>query len=394
MNLVEKIKNEMGTWLKETRHWFHQHPEVANNEIETANKIAEILNELGCSVDRTLSKTSIVATLKNGNSDKTIGLRSDMDGLPITEKNDLPYTSLNKGKMHACGHDGHIAMLLGAAKYFSENKTFNGTIVLIFQCAEEIGEGAAELIKNGLFSKYKIDCMFALHGMSDVTTGSNLAPGSIYFYEKEDAMMAAVKLFEVNFKGKGGHGSEPEYTIDPIPAAIEYINSIYYIKNRNVPSKNRCVLSVCNIASGSATAANIIPDHCMVKGTLRTVDLQTQQIFETKLEKFAALAAEKYNLSYEYKTFGTNATINNKEVNALAKKCALEVLGENMVGNTQQVMGGEDFSLYGDHTKISLAFISTGDIVPIHNDKYNFGDVPVPYGVSYYIKLVETVLNN
>ena len=392
MKIFDKIKNEMGDWLKETRYWFHQHPELSKQEFETANKIEETLKSFGFTVDRSFSKTSIVASLKNGDSDKTIAFRTDMDALPLKEENDFNYKSKNEGKMHACGHDGHMTIVLGLAKYLSENRNFNGTVILIFQCAEEIGFGAQELINNGLFKKYKIDKMFAFHGMSNSSTGGNLPEGALYFYSKTDAMMAAVRLFEAKFIGEGGHGSEPENTIDAIPAAVEYVNSVYLIKNRMIPSINRSVLSVCNIQSGTATAANIIPDYCVVKGTLRTVDNPTLEKYEYELKNFADLTAQKHHLKVEYNIQGIDATINNLELCAYAKAKAIEWFGNTMVGETKQVMGGEDFGLFGKHCPICLIFISTGENVPIHNTKYDFRDTPVPYGVAFFAGLTEDIL--
>lgn len=392
MNLLLKIiEKELKEWLKETRWWFHKHPELSFKEFETANKIESLLKEWGYQVDRSLSKTSIVASIKNGEG-KTIAIRSDMDALPLKEETGATYKSVNEGCMHACGHDGHITMALGAAKYIAEHKSFKGTVIFIFQAAEEIGSGAKELIDNGLFQKYHIDFIVGLHGMSNVTIGKNVKEGTICFYSKHDAMMASTNIFEIIFKGKGGHGSCPEETIDPIPAAIEFVNSIYYLKNRNIPSQNRCVLSVCNISSGSATAGNIIPDYCTVKGTFRTVDENTRKLLEEKIKDYAMCTAGKFGLVLGYKCLGNDAVYNNLKLNEQIKEITLKELGQDYVSETQQIMGGEDFCFYGQKIPSTFAFISTGDKCQIHNSKYDFGDNSLVYGVTYFVNIINNFL--
>ncbi|EGZ31267.1 M20 metallopeptidase family protein [Malacoplasma iowae] len=390
-SLLKTIENQLKEWLIETRKWFHKHPELSFKEFETSKKIESLLKEWGFQIDRSFSKTSIIATLKNGNG-KCLAIRSDMDALPLKEETNLEYKSINEGCMHACGHDGHMTIALGAAKYISEKRNFKGTVMFIFQAAEEIGSGAKEIISNGLFEKYNIDFIIGLHGMSNVTIGKELKEGTICFYSKNDAMMASTNIFEIIFKGRGGHGSSPEDTIDPIPSAIEFINSIYYLKNRNVPSKNRCVLSVCNISSGSASAGNIIPDYCVVKGTFRTVDEATRKLFESKIKEYAECSAKKFGLSLEFKSLGNDAVYNDFELNEKIKEITINELGNKFVNETEQVMGGEDFSFYGQKVPSVFVFISTGDKCPIHNSKYDFGDKSLTYGVTYFVNTINKLL--
>lgn len=390
-SLLKNIENDLKEWLKETRWWFHKNPELSFKEFETSNMIETLLKQWGYHIDRSLSKTSIVATLKNGEG-KTLAIRSDMDALPLKEENNVDYKSKNDGCMHACGHDGHMAIVLGVAKYIAKNKSFKGTILFIFQAAEEIGSGAKELIDNGLFEKYNINFIFGLHGMSNITIGKNVKEGTICFYSKNDAMMASTNIFEIIFKGKGGHGSCPEETIDPIPAAIEFVNSIYYLKNRNIPSQHRCVLSVCNINSGSASAGNIIPDYCMVKGTFRTVDDNTRKLLESKIKDYALCTADKFGLAVGYKCLGNDAVYNDVNLNKFIKEITLKEFGNDYVNETQQVMGGEDFCFYGQKVPSVFVFISTGDKCTIHNSKYDFGDESLIYGVTYFINIINNLL--
>lgn len=392
MALLEKIQKELNEWLKQTRHEFHQIPELGFNEVLTTKKIKQLLTEFGYKLDETISKTGVVAYIKNGTG-KSVAIRADIDALPVLEKNDINYKSKHEGVMHACGHDGHITMGLGAAKYLAKNKNFKGTLYFVFQPAEETGYGAIRMVEKGLFKKHKIDAIFGLHGMPignfDKTEGHPLE-GGIYFYPHEDAMLASADLIDVKFIGKGGHGSEPETSKDPIPAGLEYVNSVYSIKERIISSKKRTVLSICAINSG--TAHNIIPDFIHIKGTLRTTDENVRKEFHHYLKHYATSTAKKYDLKLEYKIWGLPTTTNNPELNEFGKKCAINALGKKMVGNARQVMGGEDFSIFANQTKGCFGFICTGENPALHNSTYNFKDKALASGVAWFVEVVNTFL--
>ncbi|QJB71132.1 M20 metallopeptidase family protein [Mycoplasma sp. 1654_15] len=389
--LINKIKNEMQTWLEDTRHWFHQHPELSKQEFKTADKIEELLRSFGFEIDRSLSKTSIIATLKNGEG-HTLGIRADIDGLPMQEETGLAFASKNEGIMHACGHDGHITMALGAAKYLAKYKPFKGTIIMIFQCAEEIGFGAQELVDNGLFKKYKFDYIIGLHGMCHSPAIGTAQEGTLSFYPNQDAMMASMNSFEIKLTGRGVHGSAPEWSIDPIPGALELINSIYSIKTRMIPSDKRSVISVCHISTGSGTSPNIIPDWALIKGTFRTVDDQSTKMYKKAIDKFAKFTAKKYNLQLDINQWGSPAVINHQKLNIQIKSLTEKELGKDFVSWSQQVMGGEDFSCYREGAKTVFAFISTGENAPLHNSKYNFSDKTLAYGVAYFVNVAKYLL--
>lgn len=263
-----------------------------------------------------------------------------------------------------------------------------GVVYAIFQSAEEIGFGANELIENGLFKKYKIDYLFALHGMNNEVIGREYKEGTICFYKGTDAITSSVKIFNIKFIGKGGHGSLPENCVDPIPAAVECINSLYYIKTRFISGLSKTVFSICNINSGSALAANIIPDYCVIKGTFRTFDYQNQKIYEDKIKQFVELTSKKYDLNFEINFMGTEATINDKNLNSKTFDMWQNFCNNDYIGYTDQVVIGEDFSLYGKHTKICLSFISTGNNYSPHSSKYDFKDEALVYGVIYYANII------
>lgn len=386
MELLAKIKKELGKWLVETRHWFHMNPEIGLEEFKTSEKIAEIMKKLGYKVNKNIGKTGLVCVLENGKG-KTIAIRADMDGLPVTEENNVAYKSRNPGFMHACGHDGHITMALGAAKYFSENKNLiKGKVIFVFQPAEEPVLGAKKMVEDGLFKKFKIDRMIGLHGMPIQMISSQAKEGGIYFYPGKDAIMASSDLMDFEFVGKGGHGSEPDITVDPIPAACEFVLTSYLIRERLIPSKERVVLTFGSVQAG--TLGNIIPGKALVCGTLRTVDTKVRNQIQALLKKFATATAEKWNLKLNMKVWGTPATINNGEVNELSKQSAIKVLGKSMVGDARQLMGGEDFAIFAEHVPACFAFICTGKNEVIHSNKYNFGDVALANGVAYFVQAV------
>ncbi|WP_027120028.1 M20 metallopeptidase family protein [[Mycoplasma] testudinis] len=389
MKILNTIRKSEGEWLAKVRHEFHQIPEIGLNEHNTTKKIINYMKSFGYEIDTSIYKTGLVATLKNGKG-KTVGIRADIDGLPIEEKTGLAYASTN-GAMHACGHDGHITMAIGAAKYLAKTKKFNGNVKFIFQPAEEAFNGAKKLIQNGLFKKHHFDNIVGLHGMPTCLMKPETKDYAIAFlHEPNKALMASVDAFSVKFIGQGGHSSAPENSIDPIPAALEFSQSIYLIRERIVPSVNRTVLSVCQIAAGSAH--NVIPNEVIIQGSLRTQDEQIRKLFMEKIRQFAKLTANKWNLKFVFQSEGLPPLVSDPTINDKAIKIAREYLGPENVFDAVQLMGSEDFPLYGKHVPTAFGLVNTGNQEIVHNPKYDFADKALPTGVSFFIGYVEKTL--
>ncbi|WP_027120024.1 M20 metallopeptidase family protein [[Mycoplasma] testudinis] len=390
MKLFDEIKKSESEWLTKTRHDFHTIPELGLKEVETTKKIITFLKEWGYELDQSTSKTGVVATLTNGKG-PTVGIRADIDGLPIIEQTGASYASKNKA-MHACGHDGHITMGLGAAKYLAKTKNFKGTVKFIFQPAEETGEGAKTMIKGGILKKHHFDSIIALHGIPS-TLQPNVANKDFYLgfiMQPGKALLASSDIFEATFIGKGGHSSAPENANDPIPAALDFIQSIYLIRERIIPSAERTVFSVCQISAG--TAANIIPNSVTVKGTLRSQSADIRKLFTDKIKAFANASAKKWNLKLNYSVHGVPPTINNYEWTLKARNIAEETFGKDKIIDAESVMASEDFPLFVENIPGVYGIVNTGPQVSVHNPKYNFADDSLPIGVTYFVAYVQNVL--
>ncbi|HEX4917080.1 MAG TPA: M20 aminoacylase family protein [Limnobacter sp.] len=388
----EKIEQ----WVK-TRRDIHAHPELRFEENRTADIVAHRLAELGYTVETGLGKTGVVGLLrgdKAGNG-KTIGLRADMDALPIQEKNHFPHASRHPGKMHACGHDGHVAMLLGAAQELSEHRDFCGTVVLIFQPAEEGGAGAQHMIEDGLFEKYPVDAVFAMHNWPGLKEGE--------FAAHEGPVMASSNEFSIEIQAKGAHAAMPDLGIDPVVIAAQLITAFQTIVSRNCKPVEPAVLSVTQIQAGEAI--NVIPNTATLQGTIRTFSLSTLDLMEAQLRKLTnelcGAFGANVDIQFERKY---PPTINTPAMAQLAKRALLSVDEVTEVhSNLPPTMGAEDFAYMLQHKPGAYLWIGNGEgdhrthghgIGPctLHNPSYDFNDKILPLGVKAWLAIVHTYL--
>ena len=376
-NRIAAFQNEMVKW----RHHFHEHPELAYKEFNTSKKVIELLKEFGITnIEEGIGKTGVVATLENGKG-KSIGLRADMDALPIHEENNSKkYKSKTDGKMHACGHDGHTTMLLGAAKYLSETMNFNGKVILIFQPAEEGFAGAKAMIEDGLLKKYPIDEIYGMHNMPGLKSGMlAVEPGP---------RLAAADNFEIEIIGKGAHGAMPSNSIDPIVCGASLIQNLQHIVSRNADPKETLVITVASFNSGNAN--NVIPKSAKLTGTIRYYSdsigaLAKKRFFEVVNSTVSAFnASAKINFHTGYP-----ATINHTKQSEFALEVAQKVVGKNASSTQSPMMGSEDFSYFLKKIPGCFAWIGNGDSASLHNPKYDFNDSLLSIGSSFLASLAE-----
>ncbi|MBZ7930302.1 M20 aminoacylase family protein [Campylobacter molothri] len=378
MKLIPEIVDLKDEFVK-IRHQIHENPELGFDEIQTARLVAKKLKDFGYEVYEGIGKTGVVGVLKKGNSDKKIGLRADMDALPMQECAQVDYKSKKENIMHACGHDGHTSSLLLAAKYLAKQE-FNGTLNLYFQPAEEGLGGANEMIKDGLFEKFDSDFIFGWHNMP---FGS-----SKKFYLKKGAMMASSDSYTLEVIGKGGHGSAPEKTKDPIYVASLLVIALQSIVSRNVAPQNSAVVSIGAFNSGYAF--NIIPDNAVLKVSIRSLDNETRKLTEEKLHKICQGIADANDVEIKIsKEIIAPITINNDEAVEFASEVAKEIFGEeNCEFNHQPLMGSEDFGFFCEMRKCAYAFLDNENDIYLHNSHYIFNDELLPRAASYYASLV------
>lgn len=378
VNRIAEFAQDMKTW----RRHLHENPELGFDCFETSDFVAERLKEFGVDeIHRGIAKTGIVALIHGNAPGPTIGLRADMDALPMEEATGLPYASKTPGKMHACGHDGHTTMLLGAARYLAETRNFSGTVALIFQPAEENGGGGGVMVDEGILDRFDIGSVFALH--TDPNAEAGVIGGSA------GPMMAAVDTFHINITGQGGHGALPHTTVDPVPAALSLSNAINTIVGRNNHTLDDLVISITQIHTG--TADNIVPDDAFVGGTVRTFDPDVQSMVRRRMDEICKGTALSYgvdvNLNYE---IGYPATINSAAETDMALDVAREVVGDPQTNAARQrEMGAEDFSYLLQKRPGSYLFLGQGHGPAWHNVKFNFNDEVAPIGASYFVRLVE-----
>ncbi|MBT4263498.1 MAG: amidohydrolase [Deltaproteobacteria bacterium] len=381
---LEKLIPEITNW----RHQIHAWPETAFEEIRTSEFVAEKLASFGLKVETGIAKTGVIGTLQKGSDKKSvIGLRADMDGLDIQEENDLPYRSENIGKMHACGHDGHTAMLLGAAKRLSQSDQFNGTVHFIFQPAEENEGGASVMVREGLFKKFPVQAVFGLHNFPVLPLG--------YFAITAGPMMAAFDIFDVTIKGRGGHAAMPHQSRDPIMAASYMINQFQSIVSRNLDPIEGSVISVTQINGG--TAYNIIPDDVHFKGTTRHFQPHIQDEIEARMREIVAGVSKsmdvKADFSYERRY---PSVINSLDETQAAINAAKLAAGDDKVmTNFPPVMGSEDFAFMLHETPGAYIGLGAGDPRDrgmLHQSRYDFNDELLPIGVTYWESLVKSLL--
>jgi len=389
MTLYKHIKT-MHAEMREWRQHFHQFPEAAYEETSTSAFISSQLKNWGLDVHEGLGKTGVVASLSCGDSSKSIALRADMDALFIEEKSEFPYKSQHNGTMHACGHDGHSAMLLGAAKYLAHHANFNGTVFFIFQPAEEGRAGAKQMIDDGLFKMFPADCVFGLHNFPDIPQA--------HFAIKTGAMMASFDCFEIVLSGQATHAAMPHLGHDVLVAAAQIITALQTIVSRNVNPAGSAVLSLTQVHGGNIW--NAIPDSVVLRGTYRCFSSDVQMLIKNKLTQIVESVAVGFDLISEISINPENAgypvTSNSEAETAIAISVAQEVVGvDNVDLSPTPSMGSEDFSFMLQEKPGCYVWLgngsSEGDCL-LHNPHYDFNDEILTVGASYWVKLVETIL--
>jgi hippurate hydrolase len=385
VNRVADLQPDIQAWRRD----IHQHPELGYSEHRTAAFVAERLREFGCDEVATgLGGTGVVGLIRGrkpaGKGDvKTIGLRADMDALPIEEATNLPYASKARGTMHACGHDGHTAMLLGAARYLAETRNFAGDAVVIFQPAEEGGAGAAAMIKDGLFDRFAIDQVYGMHNGPGLPVGSfAIRPGPI---------MASTDAVNIHIEGRGGHAARPHLSIDSVLVGSQLIMALQSIVSRSVDPLESAVVSMCEFHAGNAR--NVIPQTAELKGTVRTLTAEVRTMVEKRVrevvEGVARMTGAKIDLGY---VRGYPVVVNHAAQTDFAIKVAGDVAGSGNVQEMPPLMGGEDFAYMLERRPGAFIFCGNGDSAGLHHPAYNFNDDAIVFGTSYWIKLVENTL--
>lgn len=381
---VTALHPEMTAW----RHDFHQHPELQFDLPRTSGKVAELLRAFGCDeVVTGIGRSGVVGVIRgNKQGARVVGLRADMDALPIQETTGLSYASVHTGKMHACGHDGHTAMLLGAAKYLAQTRDFAGKVVLIFQPAEEAGGGGQAMVQDGLMERFAIQEVYAMHNQPGLAVGQ--------FATREGAVMAAADEFEIILTGKGGHAAKPQYAIDPMPIAAQIILGLQTIASRMVDPAEQMVLSVATITTDSRIH-NVIPQEVVMTGTVRCFSPAVRDLAEARMGQivqgiaasFGAKAELRYNRGYP-------ATVNAAEQTAIALDAARQVVGTGAVdGDFPALMAAEDFSYMLQARPGAYIFIGNGDSTSVHHPQFDFNDAALPYGANWFVQLVENRLS-
>lgn len=379
---IEALVGEMTRW----RHDIHAHPETAFEERRTAALVAGLLKDFGCEVHTGLAKTGVVGVLKNGDG-PAVALRADMDALHVVEQTGLTYASTYLGKMHACGHDGHSAMLLGAAKHLSATRTFKGTVVFIFQPAEEGEGGARVMVEEGLFKRFPVDGVYGLHNWPGMDVGT--------FAVKAGPMMAAYDSFNATVIGHGAHGGMPHLGVDPVVVAAQVISAWQSISSRMLDPFDAVVISVTQVHAGDAY--NVIPDRVEMKGALRSFDANVRNQAWTRMEALGQGIAKGYGATFKLELQETYpATINSVQEAENAALAAAQVVGEDNVQRAPAPsMGAEDFAYMLQDQPGCYAWLGNGpgeSGCTLHNSHYDFNDAALAYGASYWVRLVENLL--
>jgi amidohydrolase len=390
MQIIESILADAAV-VSLIRRDIHAHPELCFQEQRTADVIAKALTDWGIPVHRGMGKTGVVGIVKNGTSNRALGLRADIDALPMTEHNSFPHASKHVGKMHACGHDGHTAMLLAAAKHLSKHRNFDGTVYLVFQPAEEGGGGAREMMKDGLFEKFPMEAIFGIHNWPGMPVGAfGVNPG---------AMMASSNEFKITIRGKGSHAALPYLGIDPVPVAAQMVMAFQTIITRNRRPIDPGVLSVTKIHAGEAT--NVVPDSCVLEGTVRTFSVETLDMIQARMKVVAEHTCAAFGATCEFE-FHRNypPTVNHAAETEFVKQVLTKVVGANNVQAFEPTMGAEDFSYFLQAKPGCYFVIGNGDgahregghgLGPcmLHNPSYDFNDDLIPLGATAWVRLAE-----
>jgi len=384
VNRIAAMHGEITAWRRD----IHAHPELLYDVQRTAATVADKLKSFGCDeVVTGIGRTGVVGVIrggKGGGGGRVIGLRADMDALPIQEASDIPYKSTVPGKMHACGHDGHTAMLLGAAHYLAETRNFAGTAVVIFQPAEEGGGGGRAMVQDGLMDRFRIEEVYGMHNYPGLPVGQfALRPGPL---------MAAADRITIEIEGRGGHAARPHVTIDTVLVGAQIINQIQSIVARNVDPLNAAVISICVFQAGSAD--NVIPQTALLRGTARSLTPDVRDLLEERLHEVVTGTARLYGATAKltYRRYYP-VTRNHEQQAAFAASVAAQVVGRERVDDdVAPVMGAEDFSFMLEARPGAFIFVGNGDSAGLHHPAYDFNDEAIPIGASYWVKLVETAL--
>ena len=393
MNTYEKIQTMQGEF-SQLRHWFHQHPELSMHEFETSAKVAELLKSWGIEVHEGVGGTGVVGVLRNGDSDKSIALRADMDALPVPEANHFEHASQNAGKMHACGHDGHTTALLMAARYLAETKDFNGTVNFVFQPGEENTRGAQAMIDDGLIERFPADFYIGCHNWPDTPADKVGATRS--------AIMSASNTFQIRVDGCGSHGAMPNLGIDPVFVLVQIYQALQGIITRKKRPIDAAVMSICKIEAG--TADNIVPNFATMHGTMRCFSDSVTDLVEDNMRAIASGIAAGFGAKAEV-IFKRNvsAVINTPEVADLVIGAATELFGADMVHDQEPAMPSEDFSVYLKHRPGCFFFLGNGKgehrasghgegPCALHNPSYDYNDAILPRAAAVFAKVAENYL--
>ncbi|MGV1794999.1 amidohydrolase [Rhizobium lusitanum] len=382
LNRAAELQGEVTEW----RRHIHAHPELLYAVENTAAFVAEKLRSFGVDeVVTGIGRTGVVGLIRGKGEGRTVGLRADMDALPLTEITGKPYASETPGKMHACGHDGHTAMLLGAAKYLAENRNFNGNIAVIFQPAEEGGAGGDAMVKDGMMERFQIAEVYGMHNMPGLPVG--------HFAIRKGPIMAATDEFTVSIKGLGGHAAMPHKTIDPIAIGAQIISNLQLVASRSANPLKSVVVSVTKFNAGNAH--NVIPNDASFAGTVRTLDPEMRDLAEQRFKQIVSGIAASHGAEAEIE-FQRNypVTFNHADETDHAIAVAEEIAGAgNVIPDIDPMMGGEDFSYMLLARPGAFIFVGNGDTAGLHNPAYDFNDEAIAHGISYWVRLAEQRLN-
>ena len=379
------VRNRFAEWLPEIAEWrrdLHAHPEILYETHRTAKVVADRLRAFGCDeVTEGIGRTGVVGVIRGRTtaSGRTVGLRADMDALPIEEATGKPWASKTPGAMHACGHDGHTAMLLGAARYLAETRAFDGTVVVIFQPAEEGGAGGKAMCDDGLMTRWSIDEVYGMHNWPGIPTGEfSIRPGAFF---------AATDVFEIVVAGRGGHAAKPQTTRDPVVAAAQMVTALQSVASRNADPTMQLVVSVTSVRSSSA-AFNVIPERVTLRGTVRTMDAGMQALAETRIAEIAGgvAAAMGCRADVDY-TRSYPVMTNHDDQTDHARDAARAVAGD--VADAPLVMGGEDFAFMLQERPGAYILVGNGDTAEVHSAEYDFSDDVIPAGCSWWVEIAE-----
>ena len=393
MNVIDSIVTQAAS-IAAVRRDIHAHPELCFEEVRTADVVAQKLTEWGIPIHRGLGKTGVVGIVKGrdgGASGRAIGLRADMDALPMQEFNTFAHASVHKGKMHACGHDGHVAMLLAAAQHFAKHRNFDGTVYLIFQPAEEGGGGARVMIEDGLFEQFPMQAVYGMHNWPGMPVGTfAVSPGPV---------MASTSEFKITLRGKGGHAALPHTGIDPVPIACQMVQTFQTIISRNKKPVDAGVISVTMMHTGEAN--NVVPDSCELQGTVRTFSIEVLDMIEKRMKQVAEHTCAAHDATCEFE-FERNypPTVNSPAEAEFARRVMTGIVGEERVVLQEPTMGAEDFAFMLQAKPGAYCFIANGDGAhremghgggpcTLHNPSYDFNDDLIPLGATYWVRLAE-----